>query len=96
MRFYDLRHTHASLMLDSGVLSIKEIQERLGHASSVMTMDRYWHSRNDDEDRARRSSAVGDAMRPRQSNVTSLIASAPSPGRIALRECSRQEREPRS
>jgi integrase len=38
--FHDLRHTHVSLLIAAGV-PIKAIQELLGHASIVMTMDRY-------------------------------------------------------
>ena len=41
-RFHDLRHSHVSLLIAAGV-PIKAIQERLGHASIVMTMDRYGH-----------------------------------------------------
>lgn len=45
-RFHDLRHTHVALLIASGV-PIKAIQERLGHASIVMTMDRYGHLLDD-------------------------------------------------
>ena len=38
-RFHDLRHTHVALLIAAGV-PVKAIQERLGHASIVMTMDR--------------------------------------------------------
>ena len=41
-RFHDLRHTHVALLIAAGV-PVKAIQERLGHASIVMTMDRYGH-----------------------------------------------------
>ena len=43
IRFHDLRHTHASLMLQLGV-NVKVISERLGHASTKITLDRYSHS----------------------------------------------------
>ncbi len=36
------RHTHASLLLDAGA-SIKEVQDRLRHASIRITMDTYGH-----------------------------------------------------
>jgi integrase len=62
VRFYDLRHFHASTLLDGGGLTIKEVQERLGHASAMMTLDRYWHSDTDDEARQRRRAAVAEAM----------------------------------
>lgn len=42
IRFHDLRHSHASLMLKAGV-SPKAISELLGHASISITMDVYAH-----------------------------------------------------
>ncbi len=42
MRFYDLRHTHASLLIAEGVHP-KKIAERLGQASIKLTMDLYGH-----------------------------------------------------
>lgn len=42
MRFHDLRHTHASLMLAQGVHP-KVVQERLGHATIGITLDTYSH-----------------------------------------------------
>jgi integrase len=41
-RVYDLRHTHATLLLLAGVHP-KIVQERLGHSSIVLTMDTYSH-----------------------------------------------------
>ena len=41
-RFHDLRHSHVAMLIGAGV-PVKAIQERLGHASIVMTMDRYGH-----------------------------------------------------
>lgn len=38
VRFHDLRHTHASLLLQAGV-NPKIVQERLGHESITTTMD---------------------------------------------------------
>lgn len=43
IRFHDLRHTHASLLLASGTTSLKLIQERLGHSSITITADTYSH-----------------------------------------------------
>ncbi|WP_281246142.1 tyrosine-type recombinase/integrase [Propionispora vibrioides] len=40
--FYDLRHTHTSLLLLDGI-NLKIVQERLGHASIEMTLDTYSH-----------------------------------------------------
>jgi len=42
LRLHDLRHTHASLMLQAGV-HLKIVQERLGHASVAITGDTYSH-----------------------------------------------------
>jgi integrase len=42
VRFHDLRHTHASLLLVQGVHP-KVVSERLGHASIVITLDTYSH-----------------------------------------------------
>ncbi|MBI5281678.1 MAG: site-specific integrase [Candidatus Solibacter usitatus] len=42
IRFYDLRHTHASLLIHEGVHP-KKIAERLGHSSIKLTMDTYGH-----------------------------------------------------
>jgi integrase len=42
IRFHDLRHTHASLLLSNGI-SPKVIQERLGHSKIDITMNTYSH-----------------------------------------------------
>lgn len=42
VRLHDLRHTHATLLLQRGVHA-KIVQERLGHASFTMTLDLYSH-----------------------------------------------------
>ena len=42
LRLYDLRHTHASLLINEGVHP-KKIAARLGHASITLTMDTYGH-----------------------------------------------------
>lgn len=42
LRFYDLRHTHASLLIAKGQHP-KVIASRLGHASIKLTMDTYGH-----------------------------------------------------
>jgi len=42
IRFHDLRHTHASLLIKSGV-SIVTVSKRLGHAKVSITMDVYSH-----------------------------------------------------
>ena len=40
--FHGFRHTHASLLLNSGI-PYKELQHRLGHSQISMTMDTYSH-----------------------------------------------------
>lgn len=42
IRFHDLRHTHASLLLKQGV-NPKIVAERLGHANVKITLDTYSH-----------------------------------------------------
>ena len=42
IRLHDARHTHATLMLKSGIHP-KIVQERLGHASIQITLDTYSH-----------------------------------------------------
>ena len=42
MRFHDLRHTFASLLIAQGEHP-KLISEQLGHASTQITLDRYGH-----------------------------------------------------
>lgn len=42
IRFHDLRHTHASLLLAAGV-NPKVVQERLGHSSVTLTLSTYSH-----------------------------------------------------
>ena len=42
LRFHDLRHTHASLLLQRGVHA-KVVSERLGHSTTAITLDIYSH-----------------------------------------------------
>jgi integrase len=42
LRFHDLRHTCAALLIAQGAHP-KEIQERLGHSTIRLTFDRYGH-----------------------------------------------------
>jgi len=42
MRFHDLRHTMATILLESDVHP-KKVQERLGHSKMAITMDTYSH-----------------------------------------------------
>jgi integrase len=55
--FYDLRHFHISANVAAlgkdGALTLAEIQQRAGHASKVMTLDRYSHTKKLDHDTQR-------------------------------------------
>jgi integrase len=42
IRFHDVRHIHASLLIAAGV-PIKVVSERLGHAHPAFTMHTYQH-----------------------------------------------------
>lgn len=42
VRFHDMRHTHASLLLQQGVHP-KIVSERLGHSNIGITLDTYSH-----------------------------------------------------
>lgn len=43
IRFHDLRHTHASLLLDGGT-NLRVIADRLGHAQATFTAQTYAHA----------------------------------------------------
>ncbi len=57
--YHQLRHFYASLLIGDA-LSVKVVQERLGHASAMETLDTYGHLWPADEDRTR--SAVQAAL----------------------------------
>ncbi len=59
IRFHDLRHTCATLLLSRGVHP-KIVQELLGHATIAMTLDTYSHYLPSMGDQA--SGAMGDAF----------------------------------
>jgi integrase len=42
LRFHDLRHSHATLLLKKGV-NLRVVQERLGHSTVAMTLGTYSH-----------------------------------------------------
>ncbi|WP_420537839.1 tyrosine-type recombinase/integrase [Ligilactobacillus salivarius] len=46
---HGLRHTHATLLFESGA-SIKQVQTRLGHRDASITMDIYTHITKDKRD----------------------------------------------
>lgn len=51
VKFHDLRHTHATLLLQQGI-NPKVVQERLGHSTIAMTLDVYSHVIPDMQDTA--------------------------------------------
>lgn len=77
VRFYDLRHAGISLHVNrlgkDDALSLPEIQERAGHASKVMTFDRYSHAPKRDTDRIRRALS---AARPPHRRVGGICESS--------------------
>jgi integrase len=79
LRFYDLRHTHASLLIAEGVHP-KKIAERLGHASIKLTMDLYGHlfEGSDKESAERMQRIFGESCKKSQpvsaDNVVELRA----------------------
>ena len=42
-RFHDLRHTHATLLINKGI-DYKAVSERLGHSNVSVTLNRYTHA----------------------------------------------------
>jgi integrase len=52
IRFHDLRHYYASLLIHHGE-SVKTVQSRLGHLSATETLDTYGHLWPDSEERTR-------------------------------------------
>ena len=59
IRFHDLRHTCATLLLGRGVHT-KIVQELLGHATIAMTLDTYSHYLPSMGDQT--AGAMGDAL----------------------------------
>jgi integrase len=59
IRFHDLRHTCATLLLGRGVHP-KIVQELLGHSTTAMTLDTYSHYLPSMDDHG--AGAMGDAL----------------------------------
>lgn len=51
LRIHDLRHTHATILVSSG-LNLKAVSSRLGHANIGITLDLYAHAQKEDDIRA--------------------------------------------
>ena len=67
LRFHDLRHYYASLLIRYGE-SVKTVQARLGHASASETLDTYSHLWPDSDDRTR--DAIDAAFRQTEPAAT--------------------------
>jgi len=63
IRFHDLRHSCASLLLANGV-SMKQIQEWLGHSTYVTTADTYAHLDFTSKVSAANAMSAGFGMQP--------------------------------
>lgn len=59
IRFHDLRHTHATMLLLMKV-DMKTVSSRLGHASIAITMDTYAHVLREQDESA--ADAIGDLL----------------------------------
>jgi integrase len=66
-----LCHCYASLLIGAG-LSVKVVQERLGHTSAMMTLDGYRHLWLGENEEDRTRSVVDDALgdRARSAHAT--------------------------
>ena len=51
VRIHDLRHTHATWLLEAGV-NVKAVSERLGHSNCRITLDTYAHCMKTMQDKA--------------------------------------------
>jgi len=78
IRFHDLRHTFASLLIEQGE-NIKYIQDQLGHSSATLTLDVYGHLLKPvNQEAAQRLensvfSGNGDQMATNRQNIIKLV-----------------------
>ncbi|MGB8628884.1 MAG: tyrosine-type recombinase/integrase [Xanthobacteraceae bacterium] len=74
IRFHDLRHSHATQLLASGVHP-KIVQERLGHSTIAVTMDIYSHVTPglQGEAVAKLALAFGDHFRDQYSQMSESV-----------------------
>ena len=87
IRLHDLRHTHASHGLAAGI-SMKVIQERLGHSSLALTADTYTHVMPHVASEAasiiaRLTLAARPALAPREHGTAETTLGVPSDGENA-------------
>lgn len=69
LRFHDLRHSCASLLLANGI-SLKEIQEWLGHSNYLITANVYAHLQSESKKAAAKSMTWVENTSLGQSNQT--------------------------
>jgi integrase len=88
LRFYDLRHTAASLLIREGA-SVKAVQKQLGHATASITLDTYGHLFPDELDAlaARLEDLRGRTLAARAAGE---VKPHGSPKVVALRETAGQ------
>ncbi len=80
IRLHDLRHTHASLLLQAGVHP-KVVQERLGHSSIRVTLDTYSHVMGGlQEAAAQHFDELLTSRKAETENVSKMLANAGEPG----------------
>jgi integrase len=76
LRFYDLRHTCASLLIAQGA-SVKAVQAYLGHATASITLDTYGHLFPDElgalADRLEQVRAAALGQRPRTQDGPNVV-----------------------
>ncbi|MCJ7425963.1 MAG: site-specific integrase [Dehalococcoidales bacterium] len=78
IRFHDLRHTHATLLLKAGVHP-KIVSERLGHANIGITLDTYSHVLPGLQERAAESFDEMLAPGVIAEDVSKMLAKGPGP-----------------
>jgi integrase len=77
VRLHDLRHTHASLLLQAGVHP-KVVQERLGHSSIKVTLDTYSHVMGGlQEAAAQHFDELLTSKKAETENVSKMLANTP-------------------
>ncbi len=76
-RFHDLRHTHVAFLIAQG-MPVKAIQQRVGHASAAMTLNRYGHLLPEVDDTLR--DGLDELLRgSRQGGGVQSVAASSSP-----------------
>jgi integrase len=92
MRFHDLRHTAASLMLNHGIPVIV-VSRRLGHAKASTTLDIYGHLLTEMQDEA--AKLMDELVTPQPidlASLNSLIKSEEESDKIICTNCTRNKK----